>query len=124
MRHSVLLVDDNQDVRRALRGMFEASGFVCSEAENGQQALSEAAGLKPDLIILDFSMPGMNGLAAAASLKRILPLTAIIMFTMFASETIAADARAAGVSAVFSKDQAARLIPKAESLLMKHKAAI
>jgi DNA-binding NarL/FixJ family response regulator len=63
-------------------------------------------------------MPVMNGLEAAPLLKRLLPQTPILMFTMFANEIFAKEAIAAGVTAVFSKDQAGtHLIPKAVSLL-------
>jgi CheY-like chemotaxis protein len=118
MGRSILLVDDNQTVRHALRRLFEAMGYVCSESENGKQAVAESRRFKPDLIVLDYSMPVMNGLEAAPLLKKILPKTPIIMFTMYSNEILAAEAFAAGVTAIFSKDQAGtQLIPKAESLL-------
>jgi CheY-like chemotaxis protein len=118
MTHSILLVDDNRFIRKVLRGMFEAVGFVCSESEDGQQAVAHAGRFRPDLIVLDHSMPVMNGLEAAPLLKKILPHTPIIMFTMFANSVFATQALAAGVTAVVAKDQAStHLLPKAESLL-------
>ena len=117
MGYSILLVDDNRVIRQVLRGMFEAIGCVCSESENGE-SVAEAERFQPDLIVLDYSMPVMNGLEAAPLLKKILPYTPIIMFTMFANHVFATQALAAGVTAVFSKDQAAtHLLPKAGSLL-------
>ncbi len=80
---SVLLVDDFASVRIILREMFERAGFsVCAEAENGAEAIVLAEMHKPDLIILDHSMPIMGGLEAAPTLRRILPTTAIILFSI------------------------------------------
>lgn len=115
---SILLVDDNANVRRALRELFETARFTCIEAEDGAQALEMAERLQPHLIVLDFSMPGMNGLEAAPLLKKKLPDTPIIMFTMFATEAFAKMAIAAGVTDVVPKDKAASdLLPKVGSLL-------
>ena len=115
---SILLIDDNAAIREGLRTLFEASGFSCRESENGAEGIREAQQMKPDLIVLDFSMPGMNGLEAIPLLKNILPETPILMFTMFANPELTKIAIAAGATAVFSKDQAGTLLlPKAESLL-------
>jgi len=92
-------------------------GSKCSDAKNGAEALDEAGKLKPNLIVLDYSMPGMDGLEAAPLLKKILPDTPILMFTMFANAQFAKLALAAGVRAICSKDQAGHLLGQAESLL-------
>lgn len=113
----VLLVDDNAVIRKALRSMFESAGFVCFESEDGPQALEEAKELRPDLILLDFSMPRMNGLEAAPLLKKMLPQTPIVMFTMFATDAFTKVALAAGVTEVVSKERANNLVAKVKSIL-------
>jgi YesN/AraC family two-component response regulator len=66
MVNSILIADDNAIVRQRLCGLFsdEADFEVCGEAENGKEAIEEAQELHPDLILLDLSMPVMNGLDA------------------------------------------------------------
>jgi two-component system chemotaxis response regulator CheY len=86
MAKRVLLVDDNQLVRRALRELFSSNGLfnglfvVAGEATNGQEAIQLAEQLRPDLIILDVSMPVMTGIRAAPVLLNLLPKTCIILF--------------------------------------------
>jgi CheY-like chemotaxis protein len=67
----ILLVDDSPAMRRNLRREFEGAGWVvCGEATNGEEAIVKAEQLRPQVILLDLSMPGINGLTAARRLKR------------------------------------------------------
>ena len=64
---TVLVVDDNARIRKLLAVAFLSDGFMtCVQAENGKEAIEAAKQIKPDVITLDFSMPGMNGLATAS----------------------------------------------------------
>jgi DNA-binding NarL/FixJ family response regulator len=102
----ILIVDDNPQVRTALRICLEMHGSwnVCSEAENGQDGVELARQLKPDIVLLDYAMPNMNGLEAARLISASMPQCALILFTMFASDQLCTLAQAAGVRAVVSKD--------------------
>ena len=119
----VLLVDDNSAVRSLVRRLFELEPDfeISGEAENGRDAIEKAENLKPDLIILDLSMPVMTGLDAAPLLRKLLPDTPIILFTQQEGsevERLARAAGAAGIDTVVSKSQAAsELVLKAQALL-------
>jgi len=81
MAKTILIVDDNAYVRQALCQVFkrEADFEICGEAENGKEAIAKALKLHPDLIVLDLSMPIMNGLDAARELKQVMPTVPLIM---------------------------------------------
>jgi two-component system nitrate/nitrite response regulator NarL len=112
-------------VRKGLREMFAAARFVCKEAENGAQAVEQAQNLRPDLVVMDFSMPIMNGLEATSVFKRRFPITPIIMLTMFATKQFAKLAVAAGVTEVISKEKAASdPLTKVEALLFVKRYAL
>jgi CheY-like chemotaxis protein len=118
MTKRVLLVDDNQTIRKLLRQVFDSAGYVCVEAENGATAVEQASVVHPDLILLDLSMPIMNGLQAAPLLRQRLPSTPIILFTLYAGSVLEKEAQAAGVTLVMSKDQSpSKLLSEAEALL-------
>jgi len=80
----VLVADDNPYIRKALCRLFEteADYDLCAEAENGKRAIELALQCQPDLIILDLSMPVMNGLDAARELKKLMPDVPIILFSL------------------------------------------
>ena len=76
-------MDDNAYIRQALCDILkrEADFEVCGEAEDGKEAIAKALELHPDLIVLDFAMPVMNGFDAARELKRLRPTVPLIMLT-------------------------------------------
>ena len=120
MARSVLIVDDNPLIREHLCELFkrEADFDVCGEAENGQEAIEKAQQLHPDLIVMDLSMPVMNGLDAARVLRRMMPKVPVILFSAYGGQVGSEEAHSAGVSALVSKSEAvAILIAKARSLL-------
>lgn len=83
MPHTILIVDDSTLIRRALRACLEEGHqwTVCGEAADGRTALEMVKDLKPDLIVLDLSMPGMNGFQLARELKCLRPGLPLLMFT-------------------------------------------
>lgn len=101
----ILIVDDSYVIRHSLRGFIERSTDwqVCGEAENGEIASQKVTKLHPNLVILDLSMPVMNGLEAARQIARLAPTVAMVMFTMHVSAQLCQDARAAGTREVISR---------------------
>lgn len=77
---------------------------VCGEAENGDVAIELVRTVKPDVVLLDYAMPVMNGLETARVLSGLAPECAILMYTMFATPQLSEVASAAGVRTVLSKD--------------------
>src|ERR1700683_166347 len=86
MATTILVAADNPPIRKMLCKLFEAEDDydLCAEATNGAEAVSLAKQCRPDLIILDLSMPLLNGLEAAKEIKRIMPDVPIILFTIHA----------------------------------------
>jgi two-component system chemotaxis response regulator CheY len=120
MSYTILIADDSRFIREALCELFEAEEDfdVCGDAENGKEAVEIAQVLHPDLILLDLSMPVMNGLEAARVLKRRMPEVPLIMYSAFSDSFTEKQARSAGVSAVVSKSEnVSVLLGKARSLV-------
>jgi two-component system response regulator NreC len=120
MPKRLLIVEDEVSVRSAVRVFLEHHSRyeVCGEASNGGEAIEKAASLDPDLIVLDLSMPHMNGIEAASLLRTRLPETPIIVYTMFGDVLGKELAAALGVGAIVSKsDGLAKLVSHIDSLL-------
>jgi DNA-binding NarL/FixJ family response regulator len=104
MAHRILIVDDSAHMRRAMRGAIETrTDWTVFEAEHGQIAVIMVGTHKPHLVILDLSMPVMNGLEAAKEILKIAPGMPMIMFTMFESGNLLEAALKVGIKHVFSK---------------------
>jgi DNA-binding NarL/FixJ family response regulator len=121
----VLIADDNIVVRRALRQVFqyESDFEVCGEAGNGREAIERAEQCKPDLVVLDLSMPVMNGLDAARAIKRVLPEVPVIMFSNYSDKFSEEEARSAGISAMVSKTESVTVLVTKTRLLVNQIAA-
>ncbi len=119
MPKRVLIVDDHAAVRRAVRSVLESQAEfeVCGEAENGRVAIDKAQRLRPDLIVLDLSMPVMNGLEAARVLRATMPALPILMYTSFATSNLTREALAAGASKVATKSSPPALVKDLRTLL-------
>ena len=105
--YSILIVDDSLFVRRTLRTCLEQNPDwkVCAEAADGVDAIELSQKLRPDLVLLDLSMPGMSGFEVARELKRTSPSIPVLMFTSFNTPSLESEAIAAGCTAVVSKSE-------------------
>ena len=120
MEKSVLIADDHALTRHALCSLFASQEDfeVCGDAENGQEAVEMAQVLRPDLIMLDLSMPVMNGIEAAQALKQLMPETPIIVFSEYCDVFSECEARSEGISALVSETEPVSvLLDKARAAL-------
>jgi CheY-like chemotaxis protein len=120
VRACVLIVDDHAVIRRMLHALFEADDIEICEAENGAEGVQKAQELNPGLVILDLSMPVMNGLDAARALQLTMPRVPLLMFTNNTGAAMEEEARSAGIFAVIAKSDAnalQQLLAHAKSLL-------
>jgi DNA-binding NarL/FixJ family response regulator len=119
----VLLADDHDVVRAGTRLMIEARpGWeVCGEASDGREAVEMAGKLKPDVVVLDMTMPKMSGLDAARQIRRRSPGTELLMFTAHESEDIIRQVFEAGVRSYILKTEATTQLVPALTALAMHK---
>lgn len=106
MKHRTLIVEDHNLLRQGLRSMVNAlpDFEVVGEAREGKEAIRQALSLQPDLILMDLSMPGMNGIEATAQIKRRLARIRVIALTAFKSDEYVREALRAGADGYVMKD--------------------
>ena len=103
----ILVADDHEAIRRGMRALLETQdGWkVCGEAENGQDAVEKTKTLRPDLVILDISMPVLSGFGAARLIREHFPEVPILAYSMYRSDAFLEEARRIGLSGYVSKSE-------------------
>jgi len=115
-----MIVDDHAVIRDTLRALFEDEDLRVSDASDGAEAVQKAQREKPNLIILDLSMPVMNGLDAARELKVLMPHVPLLMFSNHAKAIVEDEALSVGIFAVVCKsdsESSQQLVAHARVLL-------
>lgn len=108
LRNSVVIADDHRMFREGLKLLLETEGFdVVGEAENGQEAIRLTRQHNPQVAVLDYSMPVLNGLDAAREIQRQSPETAVVLLTMYDDERYALEALKCAVRGFVVKHQTA-----------------
>jgi len=114
----ILVVDDYQLARRTIRTLLEWHRFnVCGEAQDGQEAIDKVIELKPDVVLLDVNMPGMNGIQAAYQIRQIAPSTKIIFVTIHETREFTSATHTLADAFVAKSDAGTELIPALNRLV-------
>jgi two-component system, chemotaxis family, chemotaxis protein CheY len=117
----ILVVDDSEISRRIIGTILRSRHWtVCGEAEDGKDGVEKFQELKPDLVLLDLSMPDMTGIEAAQQMSASNPTIPLILFTILDIEGLRAAAHKAGIQAIVPKSEAWSLIGSIESVANRH----
>jgi len=120
-RLRILIADDHDLIRRGLRTLLESQGWIiCAEVRNGLEAVEKADELRPDIAVLDITMPRLNGLEAARRIRNGSPDTKILICSMHYSEQILREVLDAGAHGYVAKADSEHELVKAVETLSKH----
>jgi DNA-binding NarL/FixJ family response regulator len=119
----ILVVDDHAVVRRGVRSLLESQvGWeVCGEATSGRDAVEQSRRLRPDVVVMDLSLPELNGLEATRQILKDAPATEVLVLTMHQSEELARDVLQAGARGYVLKSDADENLIKAVETLRQHR---
>ncbi len=118
----ILIADDHEVVRQGVRTVLEAQpGWsICGEASTGRDAVAMAVELEPDLVVLDISMPELNGLEATRQLRRVAS-SSVLILTVHDSDQVASEVKDAGAHGYVLKSEAGRTLVAAIRTLIEHR---
>jgi two-component system, NarL family, nitrate/nitrite response regulator NarL len=118
----ILIADDHEAVRKGVCAILSsrADVEVCGEAENGKETVEKASALRPDLIILDITMPVLSGFEAAREIRKTMPKVPILILSMHESTQLIGEAKKIGVQGYVTKTQVGSTLLDAVDKLMHH----
>ena len=118
----ILIADDHEMVRQGLRRVLETrpDWEVCGEAANGRKAVEQARRLRPDVVVLDLSMPLVSGLVATRQIRKALPQTEVLILTMHDSDELIREVLAAGARGYLLKTDAGTVLLAAVESVSRH----
>ena len=102
----IMIADDRESMRSALRGLLvlRPGWVVCGEAETAKEAITKAAELRPDLIVLDYKLQTSDGIAAADGILQAMPTVPIVMITLYKTDELELEANRIGIRCVVGKE--------------------
>lgn len=118
----ILIADDSRPVRHSLHRLLEQNPdwVVCAEAVDGADAVAKAQQSNPDIVILDFLMPGMTGIDAARVLHRVLPCIPILIVTLYITARLVREAKEIGIKGAVPKSDACQILNGVEALINRN----
>jgi DNA-binding NarL/FixJ family response regulator len=119
----ILLADDHEMVRKGLRATIEGhpSWKICGEASNGREAVAKTCELRPDIVVMDFAMPELNGMEATRQILAAVPSTEVLILSMHDSEKLVHELLALGARGYLLKTDAGKFLVAAIEALALHK---
>ena len=123
----ILIADDRESMRTAIRALIKLrpDWEICGEANDGQEVVTKAAELQPDVVVLDFKMPLANGIKAGSEISHFMPATPIVMYTMYRTEELEVAAKLVGIRQVIGKeDGGKRLLNAIETELLANNSRV
>jgi two-component system invasion response regulator UvrY len=108
----VLIADDHEMIRKGISSILQSRKdiVICGEAANGEEAVSETRRLKPDLLILDISLPDSSGLEVAMAIRRIAPDVSILLLSAYGGKQLIEEVKRRGFEGFISKNDAAKTL--------------
>jgi DNA-binding NarL/FixJ family response regulator len=119
----IMIVDDHDLMRRGIKGLLQShpNWDICGEAQTGREAVTKAEQLKPDIVILDISMPDLNGVEAAKRIRKVSPNTEVLILSAHYSDQLIREIVEAGARGYIIKSDSDRDLVIAVETLANHK---